>query len=167
MPQPSDTCRLAIGIFQAVSELERAIAELMAEGFSTADICLAGKRQVLEATFGDEVAHGRVRLQNLARSGHGSQLAATAGPTLDMVLQQATSKDAGAAAAASFWPDLCRSLGEHMQRGEIVLCVSAREAVLQARSSRILLRHSTQSVQTFEFTPVKVASRRRPDRGAT
>ncbi len=139
MPQPSDTCRLAIGIFQAVSELERAIAELMAEGFSTADICLAGKRQVLEAALRDEVADGRVRLQNLARSGHGPQLAATAGPTLEMVLQ----------------------------RGEIVLCVSAREAVLQARSSRILLRHSTQSVQTFEFTPVKVASRRGPGREAT
>ena len=40
-----------------------------------------------------------------------------------------------------------------MRRDAIVLLVCAKDAALQNRSSRILLRHSTQSVQTYEFTP--------------
>jgi cytochrome c len=96
MPQASNTCRLAIGIFQAAAELERAIAELVAEGFTTADICLAGKRQVLETAFLDEVARGTLRLQELNLPGKDSQLAATAGPTLQMMLQQQPRRAYGA-----------------------------------------------------------------------
>jgi hypothetical protein len=42
-----------------------------------------------------------------------------------------------------------------MRRDAIVLLVSAKDAPLQSRSSRILLRHATQSVQTYEFTPFR------------
>jgi hypothetical protein len=167
MPQASDTYRLAIGVFHVPHDLRSAVGELAADGFSAQEICLAGKRQVLEAALPERVAEGTLRLQSLNLPGQGPELAATSGATLNMVLQQSSSTDANASAAASFWPDLCRALGEDMRRGRIVLCVSARDAALQARSSRILLRHSTQSVQTFEFTPARSASASKPTGEAT
>jgi hypothetical protein len=46
-------------------------------------------------------------------------------------------------------------MANHMSKDGVVLLVSARDAALQNISSRILLRHSTQSVQTYEFTPTR------------
>jgi hypothetical protein len=164
MPQASDTYRLAIGVFHEPSGLRSAVAELADHGFSAEETCLAGKRHVLESALPERLGDGAVALQSLSLPGHTPTpgLVATSGSTLEMVLQESRSTDA----TASFWPDLCRSLGEHMERGGIVLCVSAGDAALQARSSRILLRHSTQSVQTFEFTPAKTASGHKPAREA-
>jgi hypothetical protein len=166
MPQARDTYRLAIGVFQEPHALRSVLAELAAVGASAEATCLAGKRQVLEAALAEEIAQGTFRLQSVRLPDRNAQLVATAGPTLEMLLQQSMPTDTGVAASGSFWPDLCRNLGKHIGQGQIVLCVSASDATLQAWSSRILLRHSTQSVQTFEFTGARAPAGREPAREA-
>jgi hypothetical protein len=157
MVDVSDTCRLAIGVFYELHDLQDAMAELVSDGFTTNEICLAGKRETVEGVSASRGSKGRTQLQSLQMPNAGAEedLVATSGPTLALVLQQSYAAGGDGATPASFWPDLCRSVSGHMRRNGVVLCVRAGDAERQSRSSRILLRHSTQSVQTFEFTPVR------------
>ena len=164
IPLADGTCRLAIGVFDEPRDLENAVAELCSGGFTANEICLAGKRQVL-----DRVLHGPLRnslqyekwptsqrafsLRRLGVDGDDGEYVATSRGILKSLLDQSKAPKAAPAPSASFWPDLCHRLAVHMRRDAIVLLVSAKDAALQNRSSRILLRHSTQSVQTYEFTP--------------
>ena len=155
MLEASDTYRLAIAVFHDPQDLRSAIAELCIDGFTARELCLAGKRSLLDVILKETASSGGRRLQSLQMPGGDEEFVATSGPTLKMLLQQSKSGSGNSAAPASFWPDLCRGMADHMRRDGIVLCVTAQDASLQSRSSRILLRHSTQSVQTFEFTPVR------------
>ena len=164
IPLADGTCRLAIGVFDEPRDLENAVAELCSGGFSANEICLAGKRQVL-----DRVLHGPLRnslqyekwptsqrafsLRRLGVDGDNGEYFATSRGVLKSLLDQSKAPKAAPAPSASFWPDLCHRLAVHMRRDAMVLLVCAKDAALQNRSSRILLRHSTQSVQTYEFTP--------------
>ena len=164
LPQTSDTCRLAVGVFDAPHDLENAVAELCSGGFTAREICLAGKRQVL-----DRALHGPLQnslrnkkwltaqrafsLRRLGVEDDNGELVATSRGILRTLLDQSKPPNATATASASFWPDLCQKMADYMRRDAIVLLVSAKDAALQNRSSLILLRHSTQSVQTYEFTP--------------
>jgi hypothetical protein len=58
-------------------------------------------------------------------------------------------------------PELEQRLYEHLRLGAVLAVVSATDSALQRRSSRILLRHSPETVQTHEFTPQAHADRRR------
>ncbi len=155
MLQASDTYRLAIGVFHDPHDLRSAITELTCDGFTAREFCLAGKRPLLDGVLQEKGVAGALRLQSLRMPGDTEEFVATSGPTLRMLLQQSKSRGTNSAAPASFWPDLCHSVVDHMRRDGIVLLVNAQDAALQSRSSRILLRHSTQSVQTFEFTPAR------------
>jgi len=157
MVDVSDPCRLAIGVFYEPHDLEGAMAELAADGFTADEICLAGKRAMVEGVSTGKGSKGRTQLQSLQMPNPGAEedLVATSGPTLALVLQQSHAAGGDGGTPASFWPDLCRSVAGYMRRNGVVLCVRAGNAERQSRSSRILLRHSTQSVQTFEFTPVR------------
>jgi hypothetical protein len=155
MLEATDTYRLALAVFHDPQDLRSAIAELCIDGFTVREFCLAGKRSLLDEVLKDTASSGGRRLQSLQMPGGDEEFVATSGPTLKMLLEQSKSRSGNSAAPASFWPDLCRGMADHMRRDGIVLCVSAQDAALQSRSSRILLRHSTQSVQTFEFTPAR------------
>ena len=62
--QAGDSCRLAVGVFDVPHDLENAMAELRSGGFTAREICLAGKRQVL-----DRVLRGPRRPACRSRSG--------------------------------------------------------------------------------------------------
>jgi hypothetical protein len=162
--QAGASCRLAVGVFDAPHDLENAMVELSSGGFTAREICLAGKRQVL-----DRVLRGPLQssmqyekwppsqrafsLRRLGVEGGDGEYVATSRGVLKTLLDQSKTTKAAPAPSASFWPDLCHRMVVHMRRDAIVLLVCAKDAALQNRSSRILLRHSTQSVQTYEFTP--------------
>lgn len=169
-PQPAEACRLAVGVFDAPHDLGKAMAELRSGGFTDREICLAGKRDVLDRALRGPLRTGEqieswltsqraFSLRRLGIQGEDGEFVATSRGILRTLLDQtkairATSRPT-VGVSASFWPDLCRRLADHMRRDAIVLLVSAKDAPLQSRSSRILLRHSTQSVQTYEFTPFR------------
>jgi hypothetical protein len=155
MPQAGDTCRLAVGVFYEPPALENAIAELCSGGFTARDICIAAKRQVLDRSLPNKnrLAERAFSLSKLGVQTDSEEYVATSRGLLTTLLDQSKSPNAAASAQASFWPDLCRRMANHMSKDGVVLLVSARDAALQNISSRILLRHSTQSVQTYEFTP--------------
>ena len=158
MPQPSDTCRLAVGVFYEPHGLENAITELRCGGFTARDICIAAKRQVLDRSLPNKnplTSERTFSLRKLGVQGGNEDFVATSRGLLTTLLDQSKSPKAAASAPdpASFWPELCRRMASHMSKDAVVLLVSARDAALQNLSSRILLRHSTQSVQTYEFTP--------------
>ena len=154
MPQAGDPCRLAVGVFYEPHNLENVIAELCSGGFTARDICIAGKRQVLDRSLPSKnrlVSQRAFSLRKMGLLDDNDEFVATSRGLLTTLLDQ--SKSSNAAASASFWAELCRRMASHMGQDAIVLLVSAPDAALQNLSSRILLRHSTQSVQTYEFTP--------------
>lgn len=158
-PQATDSCRLAVGVFDAPHDLENAVAELCSGGFTAREICLAGKRQVLDRVLQGSLQNKKwltsqraFSLRRLGVDGDDGEFVATSRGILRALLDQSNTPKVTPAPSASFWPDLCHRMADHMRRDAIVLLVSAKDAVLQNRSSRILLRHSTQSVQTYEFT---------------
>jgi hypothetical protein len=157
MPQAGDTCRLAVGVFYEPPALENAITELCSGGFTARDICVAAKRQVLNRCLPSKnrLAERAFSLRKLGVQTDSEEYVATSRGLLTTLLDQSKSPNAAASAQASFWPDLCRRMATHMSKDGVVLLVSARDATLQNISSRILLRHSTQSVQTYEFTPTR------------
>ena len=166
MPQAGETCRLAVGVFDAPHDLEAALAELSTNGFTAQEICLAGKRQVLNRVLrGPQqnlpqdkkllTSQRAFSLHRLGIDGDDGEFVATSRGILRTMLDKSNAPKSAAAPSASFWPDLCHRMALYMRRDAIVLLVSAKDATLQNRSSRILLRHSTQSVQTYEFTPTR------------
>ena len=170
IPQPVDACRLAVGVFDAPDDLGKAMVELRSGGFTDRDICLAGKREVLDRALrgplraGEQIENwlASQRAFSLRRLGirgdHGEFVATSRGMLKTLLDQTKATKSMPrprVGASASFWPDLCSRLSQHMRRDAIVLLVNAKDAPLQSRSSRILLRHATQSVQTYEFTPFR------------
>jgi hypothetical protein len=158
-----DSCRLAVGVFDTPHDLENALAELSSGGFTAREICLAGKRQVLNLVVRSlqsgpqyekwPISQRAFSLRRLGVEGDNGQYVATSRGVLRTLLVQSKASKAALAPSASFWPDLCDRMAVHMRRDAIVVLVCAKDAALQNRSSRILLRHSTQSVQTYEFTP--------------
>jgi len=92
-------------------------------------------------------------LRRLGVRDEAEEFVATSRGLLTALLEQAKSPKGAAADPVSFWPELRRRMVSHMSKDAMVLLVSARDAALQNLSSRILLRYSTQSVQTYEFTP--------------
>jgi len=170
MLQPADACRLAVGVFEAHDDLRKAMAELRLGGFTDREICLAGKRDALDRAIRGPLRTGEqienwltsqraFSLRRLGIQGENGDFVATSRGILRTLLDQSKAVKAmpkpAAGSSATFWPNLCDRLSGHMRRDAIVLLVSAKDAPLQSRSSRILLRHSTQSVQTYEFTPFR------------
>lgn len=155
MPQAGDACRLAVGVFYDSRDLEDAIAELCSGGFTACDICVAAKRQVLDRSLPDAsgLAQRTFSLRGLGVQTDSEDYVATSRGLLTALLDQSKAPNAAGSAQASFWPELCMRMANHMSKDAIVLLVSARDAGLQNIGSRILLRHSTHSVQTYEFTP--------------
>jgi hypothetical protein len=165
MLQSAEAYRLAVGVFDVPHDLGNAVAELRSGGFTDREICLAGKRDVLDRALRGPSQTG-LRIENwltsqrafslrrLGIEGEDGEFVATSRGILRTLLDQSKAR-AMAGPSASFWPDLCHRLADHMRRDALVLLVSAKDAPLQSRSSRILLRHSTQSVQTYEFTPLR------------
>jgi len=146
------------------------MAELRLGGFTDREICLAGKRDALDRAIRGPLRTGEqienwltsqraFSLRRLGIQGENGDFVATSRGILRTLLDQSKAVKAmpkpAAGSSATFWPDLCDRLSGHMRRDAIVLLVSAKDAPLQSRSSRILLRHSTQSVQTYEFTPFR------------
>jgi hypothetical protein len=160
----SDTCRLAVGVFDVPHDLVNAVAELRSGGFTEREICLAGKRDIVDRLLrGPLEGHASVspwltswrafRLPSVGIEDGGGPYVATSRAVVRQLFDQAKAAQVKTAASASFWPDLCRRLAHDMRRDAVVLLVCANDAALQNRSSRVLLRHATQSVQTYEFMP--------------
>lgn len=165
MADACETCRLAVGIFDEPAALRYAMAELRAAGFAERELCLAGQRRAFDAlgdaAAGDSIGpdsqpHAkllRAELSRLGEAGAGRNIVVSSGELPQMLLRHAQSNRKASTGPSSLMADMCERTTEHMRRGAIVLLAAARDTAQQNRSSRILLRHSTHSVQTYEFTP--------------
>lgn len=164
-----DTLWLSVGVFDSCPPLERAIAELHQEGFTNRDMCLVGT----SAAFADMVRrpHGPL----MPRSGRplyqrqrhtlpwlsdNVEVFATTGILLrTLVIQAAAEQEERVPPGARLMQELCNKLNEHFQQDAIALLVSATDHKQQNQGSRVLLRHSFHTVQTYAVrTPLMTAS---------
>jgi hypothetical protein len=170
MGENANTFRLASGVFYDHRKLESALSELHAEGFGRGDLCLAGRRKALEelvqqrtsliASLTGKSLTGR-QLRPLYPLPGNIEVVATSGNLLRKLMREATWRS-GEQQLLCAWlvPELLGGFAEHMRQSAIALLVSAPDAILQNRSSRILLRHSAHTVQTHEFTPTVLQRRK-------
>jgi hypothetical protein len=164
MAEVDDTFRLASGVFYEAPKLGSAVADLLANGFTRRDMCLAGTRDAISGVMqpagpavpalGGSLDYRRVRplyplIDNV-------EVVATSGALLRKLLKEATWSQ-GDRELTSSWllPDLFARFTDHVRQNAVVLLVSAADSGQQHRSSRILLRHSAHTVQTHEFTPMR------------
>jgi hypothetical protein len=167
MGEIGEIFRLASGIFYEPTKLESAIADLLADGFTKRDMCLAGTREALSdivrptarpafSSIGSSL--DRRRLRPLYPLFDNVEVVATSGVLLSRLLKEAAWTK-GEQRLSSSWllPELFGRFTDHMRQHAIVLLVGASDSGLQHRSSRILLRHSAHTVQTHEFTPARSA----------
>jgi hypothetical protein len=167
MAEVGETFRLASGVFYQPQELESAIAELRADGFTRRDMCLAGTREALgsiaqQASGPEPSLIGKTldyrQLRPLYPLLDNVEVVATSGVLLRKLLKEADWRSRDQDLLSSWLlPDLFGRFTDHMRQNAIVLLVSAPDPGLQHRSSRILLRHSAHTVQTHEFTPARSA----------
>jgi hypothetical protein len=159
MNQESSAFRLAIGVFYEPERLQRAIADLGADGVSEGQLCLVGTREAVDAlrprparALPNGMGQLVGRLQALAPVGEHLALFATDCHLLHGLLEHTAANRAGTGAAHSWHlPDLFAGLAGHLRAGAVVLLVGAPDIGAQRRISRILLRHSAHTVQTHEF----------------
>lgn len=152
-----DTLWLSVGVFDSCPPLDRAIAELLQDGFSNRDMCLIGT----SAAFADMVRRPNGPL--MPRSGRplyqrqrhmlpwlsdNVEVLATSGLLLRTLVAQAAAEQE-APASAYLIQELCATLNEHLKQDAIALLVSATDHNQQNQGSRILLRHSFHTVQTY------------------
>lgn len=167
MGEVGETFRLASGVFYEPGKLESAIGELQADGFTRQDLCLAGTREALgsivqRASSPILALIGKVldyrQLRPLFPLLDSVEVVATSGALLRKLLKEAAWSNGGQELSSSWLlPELFGRFTEHMRQNAVVLLVSAPDATLQYRSSRVLLRHSAHTVQTHEFTPGRPA----------
>jgi len=153
-----DTLWLSVGVFDSCPPLERAIAELHQEGFSNRDMCLIGT----SAAFAEMVRRPNGPL--MPRSGRplyqrqrhllpwlsdNVEVLATSGLLLRTLVAQAAAEREGQVHPANLIQELCVTLNEHLKQDAIALLVSATDHNQQNQGSRVLLRHSFHTVQTY------------------
>jgi hypothetical protein len=153
-----DTLWLSVGVFDSCPPLERALAELLQDGFSNRDMCLLGT----SAAFADMVRRPNGPL--MPRSGRPLyqrqrhmlpwlsehvEVLATSGILLRTLVAQATAEQETPGAPTNLIQELCNTLNEHLKQDAIVLLVTATDHNQQNQGSRVLLRHSFHTVQTY------------------
>jgi hypothetical protein len=155
MDDSSNMFRLAIGVFYECQGLASAVRELLADGVAAAEMCLAGTRKAIDAFAATDcaAASSMGKPQPLVPQISGLEVVVTDGPLLRSLLEHAEAAE-GNNPAAHNWrlPDLFDGLRDHLRSGAIALLVSASDFGLQRRGSRILLRHTADTLQTHEFT---------------
>lgn len=155
------TYRLAIGLFSEHPPLFRALDDLCVQGLEGECLCLIGRSERLKPqTFDGVDRDAYLRSGHLfdgARDVDGlfppARCAASTGPLLDELCAPIPFP----AAERERYPMwLTRNqydrLHSHVQDGGFVLIVSSATPTQQDASSRILLRHSQNGVQTHDFT---------------
>lgn len=155
-----DTLWLSVGVFDSCPPLERAISELLQDGFTNRDMCLIGT----SAAFAEMVR--RPNGQLMPRSGRplyqrqrhmlpwlsdNVEVLATSGLLLRTLVAQATAEQE-TSAPAYLIQELCATLNEHLSQDAIALLVSATDHNQQNQGSRVLLRHSFHTVQTYAMS---------------
>lgn len=156
-----DTLWLSVGVFDSCPPLERAIAELHSDGFSNRDMCLIGT----SAAFAETVRRPNGPL--MPRSGRplyqrqryqlpwlstDVEVLATSGILLRTLVAQAAGERDAPVLPANLIQELCGTLDEHLKQDAIALLVSAMDHNQQNQGSRVLLRHSFHTVQTYAMT---------------
>lgn len=152
-----DTLWLSVGVFDSCPPLERAIAELLQDGFTNRDMCLIGT----SAAFAETVRRPNGPL--MPRSGRplyqrqrhmlpwlsdNVEVLATSGLLLRTLVAQAAAEQ-DKTAPAYLIRELCATLNEHLKQDAIALAISATDHNQQNQGSRVLLRHSFHTVQTY------------------
>ncbi len=164
-----DTLWLSVGVFDSCPPLERAIAELHQDGFTNREMCLVGT----SAAFAEMVRRpegplmprfGRPLYQRqrhlLPWLADNCDVLATTGILLrTLVAQAAAERGNRVPAGAGLIQELCSTLNEHFRQDAIALLVSATDHNQQNQGSRVLLRHSFHTVQTYAVrTPAGTAA---------
>jgi hypothetical protein len=152
-----DTLWLSVGVFDSCPPLERAISELLQDGFTNRDMCLIGT----SAAFAETVRRPNGPL--MPRSGRplyqrqrhmlpwlsdNVEVLATSGLLLRTLVAHAAAEQQ-VSAPAYLIQELCATLNEHLKQDAIALLVSATDHNQQNQGSRVLLRHSFHTVQTY------------------
>ena len=155
-----DTLWLSVGVFDSCPPLDRAIGELLQDGFSNRDMCLVGT----SAAFAEMVHRPNGPL--MPRSGRplyqrqrhmlpwlsdNVEVLATSGLLLRTLVSQAAAEQE-TSAPAYLIQELCVTLDEHLAQDAIALLVSATDHNQQNQGSRVLLRHSFHTVQTYAMS---------------
>jgi hypothetical protein len=161
MAPVDETFRLASGIFYEPAQLESAVTDLVAAGFTKEDLCLAGTHaahsvigfSTREAAIAVQHAADCSRLRPLYPMADKVEVLATSGALLRKLLKEAPWCEAEQELTAAWLlPDLFGRFTEHIRQNAIVLLVSAPNPAQQHRSARILLKRSAHTVQTHEFS---------------
>lgn len=157
MREAGETFRLASGIFYRPPQLGRATGDLITKGFTWRQTYLAGTREAL-VTMTKEASAGSPRhLQPLYRLSDGVEVMTASGVLLRKLLKETASREGKNNFVCSWLlPELFDRFSDHIRKNAIVLVVSAPDSGLHRHGSRILLRHSDHTVQTHEFSLMRV-----------
>jgi hypothetical protein len=149
---PLHTCArwVAVGAFEDPGLLASALRELDATGFRASDLCLAGMgdaiRKLAGYSNGSHLGPLRVLLDGMVE---------TRVPGGDVPIL-ASRGCAGEAASIPALEEIMGRMRQQVVRGAIMLAVLARSAAELATAGRVLLRHSSYRVHTFEYAPKQV-----------
>jgi hypothetical protein len=151
MAESGDKFRFAMGLFNELPRLGRAVDALQGLGLDSDSMCLAGPRAVVERGSVLYCASGASRLVLIAvsasRPGLGeTELWATDGPVL-RALQLNRRFDLARSLAEDIWAEL----GEELRKGALLLIAKGSSAALQDQVVRALLRHSLHPVHSEEL----------------
>lgn len=155
----TDRLLLTVGVFETSLALDHAIEDLHAEGFGAREMCLVGTSAAFEdmvhAPFkplmprSGKPLHQRTR-HLLPWLSDDLKILGTSGILLRTLLAQATAeRDEHVAPSNRLIQELREKLGSHLEEDAIALLVSASDHHHQNQASRVLLRHSVQTVQSY------------------
>ncbi|MFQ5973619.1 MAG: hypothetical protein ACE5Q3_14925 [Alphaproteobacteria bacterium] len=139
--------RLAVATLRDTRELEQVLEELAQAGVDDTDICLvAGEGHLAEPPLAP--GHRRARLTAtvvpIAAGTDAGRVMATSGPLARRFLEATEDETAPLAGMLVHWlPErLARELGDHVDRGGLLLWVQVRDGTEEQRACTVLLKHS-------------------------
>ena len=148
MKDASKTSRLAIGIFHEPLQLGCALAGLHAIGLTSSELCLAGTRQAF-----DRLNASVANRDSLLLAGRLDLLLPIERDVLatSVALQPQADMLVTSTGISSHFFELLVGVQSELSDEAIALLVSASSSNSLRDSSKILLRHSSNAIQTHEF----------------
>jgi hypothetical protein len=146
----SDLLRFAVGAFESLEDLDRALQELQLGGMASSSVsCLA-----LERVLAAKVTAGRSDIRQLAFPKQNEPLACTAGPLADCLAERLRLGAISLKDALGRWliPRHAAHLQGAVESGGVLLWVRLADANEERRAYQCLLAHSSNSVGVHDFS---------------
>jgi hypothetical protein len=147
--------RFAVGIFNDLARLRKAVDDLIDLGLDPRDLCLAGSRAAVERGNAKEWAGASRTLEVKPLHHHGNVLAMLAGGgsswDVDSPVVKALKEGGRGSSPPAPGAEVWSAIGDNLREGALLLMAKLPSAALQDQAVRALLRHSHHPVHAEEF----------------